>query len=117
MRTTAATGENAPKAVGVERGAKQLVNLVLEDARGLVAAQVCARDAVVAPQAVGTQRDLRTRQEIVYRHRLGEVCLDVCQPLAKILQHRILQGRLHTSASFLAEISVRSPRKTFIFNI
>jgi hypothetical protein len=84
VRTKLAAGEAGAEAVDVEGGPKDCVNLLLEDASGLVAAEVGACDAVVAAEAVVAEGGLHAHEEVVSREGLGEVGCHVLEALCEV---------------------------------
>jgi hypothetical protein len=84
LRTKLATSEAGAQAIDVERCAKHAINLLLEEACGLIAAQVGACNAVVTTEAVCAQRHLHAHQEVVSSQSFGEVLGHVIESLSEV---------------------------------
>jgi len=76
--------DDGAEAVDVEVGAEDGLDLGLEDASGLVTAQIRDGDRVVATEAVSAEHDFSTSQVIIGGHRAWEVFLDVDDALAHV---------------------------------
>lgn len=106
-RTELATGEASTQTVDVERCTEDVIDLGLEDAGGLVTAQVRAGDGVVTAESMRAQSHLDAGEEVVHVESGWEVLGDVTHALGEVLELDIaVNGRigysLHSKAPKLS---------------
>lgn len=94
-RTELATGEASTQTVNVERCAENVIDLGLEDAGGLVTAQVRAGDGVVTAEAMRAQGHLDAGEEVVHVQSRREMLGNVTHALGEVLELDVaVNGRI-----------------------